>query len=268
MHALDLEKVISTKAALASKDSEETASALSELASLNEREMQVLENTTKLDPESLEFTHNEVRLRALVASGSISPLLADIAATPMVEELSEEYYNSRDGFLSEVESNVNEGYNPYDLGGKLTRLVNRGASKAEILAFLEKNTFFKSQAELLEAEQSSADMDLPMALSLYKISSLMSALNQIEDRKIPVDLPAIAKEKISKYDSEGSVAELIDSGAGSKAIFEALKGNTVWESDAEDYLTRDDVEVPRDAQRTSWNEFASILFSIKDLDQI
>lgn len=268
MHTLDLEALISNKAVLASKNNEEITSALSELASLNERELQVLENTSLLAPESLEFQHNQVRLRALVASGSISALLADIATTSMVEEISDSYYISREEFLAEVDSNSTEGYNPYDLGGKLTRLVNRGASKAEILSFLEKNTFFKSQAELLESEKPSADMDLPIALALYKVSNLISALNQIEDLKVPVDLAAIAKEKVSKYDSEGTVGELIDSGADSKAVFEALKGNAAWEADAEDYLTRDDVEAPRDAQRNSWNAFASVLFAIKDLDQI
>ena len=268
MHSLDLEAAIASRAALASKTDEEVTSAMTELASLNERELKVIENTVSLAPETLEYTHNQVRLRALVAAGGISPELADIANTSPVEELTESYYYSREEFLAEVESNSVDGYNPYDLGGKLTRLVDRGASKAEIMAFLEKNTFFKSQSELLEAEQGSSNLDLPVALALYKISNLVSALNQIEDPKVPVDLAAIAKEKVAKYDSEGSVAELIDSGADSKAVLDALKGNSEWESDAQDYLTRDDVETPREMQRASWNAFASTLFAIKDLDQI
>ena len=256
------------KAELANKNEDEVATALTEMYFLDEKEFNVIKNAATLDPKSLEFTHNQVRLRALVSSGAVSPLLADIANTIEAAEAPESYYYSRENFLEELTNNSNNGYNPYDLGGKLTRLVDRGATKSEILGFLEKNTFFQSQKDLLEASSGSESLDMAAQLAVYKIKSLLEVLDEIEDLAVAPNLTAVAKDNISKYDSDGAVASLIDSGAGSKEVFEALKGNSEWESDAEDYLTRDDVEVPRAEQKASWNAFASVLFSIKDLDAL
>ena len=254
------------KASLANKSEEEIATAFSELSSLDSKEFNVIKNTVTLNPKSLEYKHNEARLNALVASGSVSTLLADIANTPTENNFSEDYLDSRQEFLFEVDNNTNEGYNPYDLGGKLTRLVNRHSSKAEIEEFLNKNTFFVSQKDLLNYGEDYDGLDIETKLSIYKISNLIKALENIQDPEIPMDFPAIAREKISKYDPEGAIADLISSGAKSGEVLEALIGNAEWESDAEDYLTRGDVDMPRNAQKDAWGEFSSILFSIKDLD--
>jgi hypothetical protein len=254
------------KASLANKSEEEIASVLAELSSLDIKEFSVIKNTVTLSPKSLEYKHNETRLNALVASGSVSTLLADIASTPTENNFSAEYLDSRQEFLFEVDSNTNEGYNPYDLGGRLTRLVNNHSSKAKIVEFLDKNTFFISQKDLLNYGDDYDSLDVETKLSIYKISNLLEALDNIQDPEIPMDFAAIAKEKVSKYDPEGVIADLISSGAKSGEVLEALKGNAEWESDAEDYLTKGDVDMPRNAQKDAWGEFSSVLFSIKDLD--
>jgi hypothetical protein len=256
------------KASLANKSEEEIADVLAELSLLDSKEFNVIKNTVTLKRNSLEYRHNEVRLNSLVASGTVSTLLADIASTLTENDFSEEYFMSRQEFLFEVDANTNEGYNPYDLGGKLTRLVDRHSSKAEITEFLDKNTFFKSQKELLNYGEDYDSLDVETKVSIYKIRNLLEALDNIQDPEVPINFAAIAKEKVSKYDLDGSIGILIDSGADSKEIFEALKGNSEFESDAYDYLTRDDVDLPQDYQKASWGEFSEIVFSIKDLDPI
>jgi hypothetical protein len=59
---------------------------------------------------------------------------------------------------------------------------------------------------------------------------------------------------------------MIDSGATSFEVLTSLKDVEQWNTDAYDFITKNDVEIGSKKQHEAWNKFKDVLTSIKDLD--
>lgn len=259
---------------------ESAQSVLDEFDSLDPREAHIVYRAfNSITADGVEQLHAKTRIRALVASGAISQQLADIATgntaieeEPVDVEVSPEAemgYSSYDlsrtnmlSVLSLFETVDGEG-NLIDPDGEIQYRVAKGYPKANIEEFIKTKSYFSG---LSEAATSGEDVEsVEGQLNAYKFSLLQDALEGLEDSEI--DMLGIAKERVAKYDDgSGALASLIDGGASSKEILETLDDNALWKSDAEDFLSRDYVDSPRDYQRVAWDEFLETVNAIKDLD--
>jgi hypothetical protein len=254
------------------KDSELSRKLLQEFSSLDERESSLIVEALLSDRYSIEYIHTQARLDALVSSGTISPELAD-ATTEQSKSLEEmlaasELNTSRDNFLQEVYGYTDPDtlVNPFDKGGKLTRMVNRGDSRESITNYLKGNKYFKEQEHLLSTKDTIKEENYDLKIAVFKFEALMESLNGLVDPEVAPDLKAIAKKKIAKYDADGSIGQMIDSGATSFEVLTSLKDVEQWNTDAYDFITKNDVEIGSKKQHEAWNKFKDVLTSIKDLD--
>jgi hypothetical protein len=267
----DLYTQFAEQARVILKDEDRVADAIAELGTLDQREADIVLNSMNHVVDSVEYLHSKIRLASLVASGVIS---ADLVAAADPAEYKEEtawspadYEYSRDAFLQTLadqhfSSDILK--NPYDYDGTISRMVSRGDSRQKISEYLEGNAYFQGQKDLTTIDP--ADLDLEEQLALSKYMDLVEALNNIVDPEVEPDFVANAKELVKPYDQDGTVSELINSGSTSTDIFEKLKENTSWNTDAYDYITRGEVDSSTPAQRARWNDFGAIVFAIKDLD--
>ncbi len=248
---------------------EETRQAvLDEFETLDPREANIIYRSFSYTPGSVEHSHAKVRINALVASGAVSEELGSLANMEPMQENNVSYESSRLDFLSALDNQglFNSGKNPYDVYGNLEHMVNRGDSKADIKAYLEKNLFYQSQVDL--AEEGNPDGDIAVDIALFKFKSLNDALDALQDPEQAPDFVSDAKKAIAPYDEDGTVSKQIDRGASSQELLMFLSNNDQWNEDAEDFLTRNDVEMPTIYQEQVWGKFQSILNALKDLDSI
>jgi hypothetical protein len=145
-------------------------------------------------------------------------------------------------------------------------MVDRGDSKADIKAYLEKNLFYQSQVDL--AKEGNPDNDIAVDIALFKFKELNDALEALQDPEQAPDFVTAAKEAIAPYDEDGTVSREIDRGASSQELLIFLSNNDEWNEDAQDFLTRNDVDMPTIYQEQTWGKFQSILNALKDLDSV
>lgn len=245
-------------------DESKAQAVLEEFEALDPREAQIIYRAFSHTPDSVEYAHTKARISALVASGKISNDLASLATmeqvTP-VDETEADYMYSRMAAYAEMSLTENELLDPT---GKITHMIERGDSKEKVFQALEQTTLYQSRKELLGAPIDADDFESQLAV--FQFNELNDTLNAMLDPEVAPDFAANAKEAIAPYDEDGSIARLIDSGAGSADVFAALDFSDSWVEAYKDYATRDDVQTPRIAQETSWNTFRNVVNTIKDLD--
>jgi hypothetical protein len=241
---------------------------LDEFDNLDPREANIIYRSFSYTPGSLEHKHAKVRINALVASGSISEELGSLANMENIQGNNVSYDSSRLDFLAALDNQAlfNADKNPYDPYGNLEHMVNRGDSKADIKAYLEKNLFYQSQVDL--ANSGNSDNDVAVGIALFKFKELNDALEALQDPEQAPDFVAAAKKAIAPYDEDGTVAKEIDRGASSQELLIFLSNHDKWNEDAQDFLTRNDVDMPTIYQEQTWGNFQSILNALKDLDSV
>ena len=245
-----------------------------ELDSLDPRESRLIQRVVNYPKDSVEYLHSKVRVSALVASGVISEKLGKVATfeveEPKVvrENTLTPYQLSRLNLAAALDLFVADesGDNLLDPTGELGYRIERGDSQDSIREFLELSTMFNAFREFTESDPANDDFD--SQLVAYKYNQLADALDDLKDPEEPINFAATAKEYLKDYDEFGTIAKLIDDGAKSAEIFEALEPNKKWADDASDFITRDFVDSPRYLQTKKWNEFLRTINSIKDLDSL
>lgn len=75
-----------------------------------------------------------------------------------------------------------------------------------------------------------------------------------------------AKKAISEYDPEGTVGNLIDQGAASKDILDALDNNAAWKTRYQKYFRRGDIDLPTKLDQQDWADTEKRIAAIKGLD--
>ena len=262
---------LAARTALILKNESALSSILSEFDNLEPREAELIATALSCEPDSMEHLHASARLSVLVASGAISSELASVAVpNPEKKKLPwslTSYELSRDAFLDildEQQFSADILTNPYDADGKLTRMVIRGDSRQQIKDYLEGNSYYQGQRDFTTI--AAEDLDIQEQFALMKYLELAEALENIVDPQEAPNFSAIAKEMVKPYDQDSKVSEIIDSGVGSVEVFQALSDNPRWAEDSYDYATCMDVDSPSQQQKDQWNNFASIVFAIKDLD--
>jgi hypothetical protein len=241
-----------------------------ELDSLDPRESNLVYRVFRYDPTSVEYSHTKTRLSALVSAGTVSKDLLELATNANEANFDDTkmdgYTSSRLDLVTKLDLySINSGEsNLLDPTGELEYRINSGYSKENIMSYLESSSAFKGISEA--RDESVDESDIEAKLAKFKLNEFMDALDNLQDPEEPVDFKEIAKEKIKKYDPSDRLADMIDSGAGSQEILEVLDDNPFWNEDAEDYLTKAFVDNPRYSQIENWNNFLSVLNSIKDLD--
>lgn len=244
---------------------------ISEFDNLEPREAELVSTALSCEPDTIEHLHATARISVLVASGVVSSELASVAVPNPNRKKAPwtrtSYELSRDAFLDVLnDQQFSEDVltNPYDIDGKLTRMISRGDSKQQIKDYLEGNSYFQGQRDFTTIAPE--DLDLQEQVALMKYLEFTEALENVVDPEEAPDFSAIAKEMVKPYDQDSKVSEMIDSGAASVDVFQALSDNPRWAEDSYDYVTSMDVNSPSQQQKDKWNNFASIVFAIKDLD--
>lgn len=265
---LNFSEEFSRRANALLSNEESRQAVLDEFETLDPREANIIYRSFNYTPGSIEHSHAKVRINALVASGAISNELGSLANMENVQENNVSYESSRLDFLSALDDQglFNAGKNPYDPYGNLAHMVDRGDSKADIKAYLEKNLFYQSQVDL--AKEGNPDNDIAVDVALFKFKSLNDALEALQDPEQAPDFVTAAKEAIAPYDEDGTVSREIDRGASSQELLMFLSNNDEWNEDAQDFLTRNDVDMPTIYQEQTWGTFQSILNALKDLDSV
>jgi hypothetical protein len=257
---------ISKETVLASR-----ANWLSADSNLTDSTKEMVRHAATLSDE-ISGRHAQARLRVLVASGELPAEFASViekeeSDMENLEDLSEyvkNYYASRDAFIDTLNQQVSlsTGTNLYDLDGKITRMALRGDSREKIRAALMKNSIFKANTRLVDAEPE----DVFEAATKIRFEEFLVSLEEVIDLKSDPDYRETAIDLISKYDENGQIAELINSGTDSYSILKALDEVPAWAADLRNYITRGDVEISRPEQEDGWLGFAEVVDAIKDLD--
>lgn len=270
---LNFSEEFSRRADILLNNEELKQAVLDEFETLDPREANIIYRTFNYEPGTIEHQHAKVRVDALVASGLISQELGSLAnMEPVLEDTNiddeEKYSSSRTNFLFALRNQAlfNSDENPYDPFGQLEHMVKRGYSKSEITEYLSKNIFYQSQVEL--SNEGNPDDDLEIGIALFKFQELTEALDQLLDPEEEPDFIGDAKLSIAPYDPDRYIASEIDKGASSQEVLMMLSNNDDWNSDASDFLTRDDVDMPKESQKMKWRAFQTILNNIKDLDSL
>ncbi len=245
-----------------------------ELDSLDPRESRLIQRAFAYNKDSVEYLHSKIRISALVASGAISEKLGKVATFEVEEpKVTKEknlsaYDLSRLNLVAVLDMFVaDEGEgNLLDPSGELEYRIERGDSQDQIRELLEGSTVFKAMRDFAQSNPANDDFD--SQLVAFKYNELADALDDLKDLEEPVNFAEIAKDRLKDYDEFGNIAKMIDDGAKSPEIFDALDANSKWSEDADDFLTRDFVDSPRYAQYAKWNEFLRTVNSIKDLDTL
>jgi hypothetical protein len=251
------------------KDEDKFKQVFSEYRDLEPREANIIYQSFNYKPGTPEHLQAKTRISALVASGVVSSdlaYLANLENIPSEDNIPESYMNSRMLLESELSRYEENGKNPLDLDGKFSHMINRGDFKSRLIRYLNQNTYYQSLQDLLEEKDQLKDTDLEPRIAIFKFEQFLEALNAVEDLPTPPDFAKNAKEAIKKYDTKGSVAKLIDSGAKALEVFNELNKYPDWMSDATDFITRDYVDSPRYAQTEAWGLFLQTINAIKDLD--
>lgn len=80
------------------------------------------------------------------------------------------------------------------------------------------------------------------------------------------DPKARAKAAIAEFDKDGTVGNLIDSGAPSKDVLDALDNNAAWKTRYQKYFRRGDIDLPTKLDKQDWDDTEKRLNAIKGLD--
>jgi len=75
-----------------------------------------------------------------------------------------------------------------------------------------------------------------------------------------------AKAAVAPYDPDNKVAGLIDQGADSKDILDALTANPDFKRDYDDYMNRGAVELPNDQDKARWDHMEQQMAAIQAVD--
>lgn len=268
MSNIDFTSEFSRRAENLFNDRNKSQELLTEFESLDPREASIVYRGLSFSTTSVEHLHVKTRLRALVAAGSVSQDLADVISnelTPTKSDYSDSEL-SRLNLSSALDLYLTDnGKNLMDPDGEFQYRIDHGYSKDQLNKYIRSRLFFKSQEELMQ-EGSAGNEDVATQLANYKFNVFLDALESIVDEAEPVNFKEKAKELLKKYDESGEISNLIDSGASANTVLEALDGVESWQSDATDFLTKDDVDYPRNEQRQAWSDFLNIVNAIKDLD--
>jgi hypothetical protein len=138
-------------------DESKAQAVLDEFEGLDPREAQIVYRAFTTIPGSVEQTHAQARISALVASGKISKDLASLAAqdeivaeeVPAAGNDQEDYYYSRIGADAELSLPQNVIMDPT---GKIGRMIMIGLPKDRILEELSSNVIYQSRLEIANSD--------------------------------------------------------------------------------------------------------------------
>lgn len=182
--------------------------------------------------------------------------------------MDDSFLDSRYDFLFYLSNQVsiNTSESLYDKSGTLSRAVLLGIPKAKIEEFLNKNSIYQTNLELMK--NTSLVTDPIEKAKLLDFKDFYDSLQALEDSDTKVSLRQEVADRISKYkDSEGALLAL-DEGEPPKEIFTALKQSEDWKQDARDFLSRSYVDLPSRSQRAGWIAFNETVELIKDLKHL
>jgi hypothetical protein len=113
---------------------------------------------------------------------------------------------------------------------------------------------FDNNAARADARQADADVNAAQA---DKVARIAPGAGDAKTR---------ASEAIKDYDTDGKIAGLVESGASSKDILDALSLNPTWKAKYENYETRGGVELPTAQQKADWDATEAEVKAIQSLD--
>jgi hypothetical protein len=175
------------------------------------------------------------------------------------------FLSSRYDFISHLDGqvSVNTSESLYDKDGTLTRAALLGISKSEIEELLSKNKLYITNLELFR-DSSSVTNPIEEA-KLLDFKDFYESLQKMEDPETPVSLRREISNRISRYKDSDAALFILEEGGTSKEIFDALKESEEWKEESRDYLSKDDVDLPRATQQARWEKFEETINYIKDL---
>jgi len=182
--------------------------------------------------------------------------------------MKDSYGNSRTIFGAELISQVSPitGENLYDPDGFITRMNYRGEPKSLIEQKLMEDSMFKAN---LEKMKEGPETDDP--LEKYMIdgfATFYEALQNLKNPEEPVDVRNYVSELLSEeYPNAEKAQKLIKEGEPALKVFEALDEDLAWKQDAVDYMTRMDIDIPTDRQKSRWVKFMNMTHHINDLSR-
>lgn len=177
----------------------------------------------------------------------------------------EEFLNSRYDFVNYLNSQVslNTSEPLYKRTATATRAALLGVAKSEIEKLLKEDPRFISNMELME--NSSLVTDPFEKAQVLEFRDFYNSLQAMQDLEKPTSIRSELSDRLSKYsDADSALYELQNDGTP-KEIFEALKDSAAWKEDAQDFTTRDYVDLPNSKQLAKWADFGEIVDLINDL---
>ena len=224
-------------------------------------------------PGSLEAMHGELRVMALAANGHVPVKVAEYgqavtasasyAPVPELTELLETYQAARNEFLDVVLSQhalVASGEHLYDHKGNLARRIERGDSRASIMAYLERSPRFQASLSTMNADLSDADPYAQFGQEQFRL--FYGMLQTLPDSPVPVDYIKNAVEAVKPYDADGEIAKSIVAGAGSKYVLSKLSNVYQWEDDA---IEKEDEFAQRHAAILDLNSLPDTFASMEEV---
>ena len=180
----------------------------------------------------------------------------------------EEYLDSRYAFVTYLSSqvSVNTSKPLYKKTATATRAALLGVAKSEIKKLLEKDPRFISNMELMS--DSSLITDPFEKAQILEFRDFYDSLQAMQDLEKPTSIRQELSDRLAKYSDADSALYELESGGTPKEIFEALKDSATWREDAQDFTTRDSVDLPNSRQITKWAAFSEIIDLINDLKHL
>lgn len=178
----------------------------------------------------------------------------------------EEFLNSRYDFVNYLNNQVslNTSEPLYKRTATATRAALLGVAKSEIEKLLKEDPRFISNMKLME--NSSLVTDPFEKAQILEFRDFYDSLQAMQDLERPTSIRQELSDRLSaKYsDVDSALYELQNDGTP-KEIFEALKDSASWREDADDFTTRDYVDLPDSRQLAKWAAFSEIVDLINDL---
>ncbi len=180
-----------------------------------------------------------------------------------------ELMESRYDFLFNLygQTSINTGKSLFDPKGRVARAALYGLSKDAIEGLLKKSKLFRDHVELAKDTSVITDPIEKARILLFK--EFYESLQAIKDAEKPATLRDELEARITEsYPDAAEAVFDIRNGKDPKEIFETLKQSKSWNAAAEDYMTRDYVELPSPQQISRWAEFSETIDLINDLKYV
>lgn len=179
--------------------------------------------------------------------------------------MDKDFLMSRYDFVAALADQVsmNTGEPMYDKKGTAARAALLGLPKEKIKKFLEKDTMFTFNRDLLK---NSGEVTDPIEKA--RLLSFKDFYESVESMKDPDEMVFLREEvidRISEYENTEQAVMAVEQGESPKEIFAALTNSEQWKEDARDFITRDYVELPSKSQKAKWIKFQEIINLINDL---